>query len=106
MLCWSITVSIDPAGSPTRPANSLSQVTIKRGEQNDPDMAPVDEDGMAEVERSLAGDTANLIVADGEIAGLPGAAKIGAVANIDLTGHRHAAAEDVAVCANDSQVGI
>ncbi len=66
----------------------------------------VNEHGMAEVERGLAGDAADLIVADGEFAGLPGAAKISAVTPIDLTGHRHAAAKDVAVSANDSQVGI
>ena len=61
---------------------------------------------MTEVERGLAGDATNLIVADGEVARLPGLAKIGAVADVDLAGHRHAAAEDVAVSANDSQVGI
>ena len=65
---------------------------VKRSEQPLPEMAPVVEDRIAEIERGLAGDTTNLIVTDGEVARLPGAPKIGAVASVDLAGHREAAA--------------
>src|SRR5436309_13895786 len=69
-------------------------------------MATVVEHRITEIEGGLAGDTTNLIVADGEVTRLEGAPKIDAVAGVHLAGHRQGAAKDVAIAVDNSQVGI
>ena len=79
---------------------------VERGENHGTDMARVVEDRIAEIDGGLAGDAPDLILADGEVTGLEGAPKKGAVASVHRAGHREGAAEDAAIGVDDSQVGI
>src|SRR5213594_1591490 len=78
---------------------------VERGENHGTGMATVVEHRITEIEGGLAGDTTNLIVADGEVTRLEGAPKIDAVAGVHLAGHRQGAAKDVAIAVDNSQVG-
>src|SRR5262249_26968653 len=95
-------VAVDHGEQRSRPWSRLASQCaepgqVERGEDYGTDIAGVVEHRIAEINGGLAGDATDLILADGEVAGLEGAPKIDAVAKVDRVGNRKSTAKDVAI---------